>query len=467
MTSNNLYNHDILTADCESLSLGPVDNHVSASGPQIAIRAKNLTKSYQLYNNQFDRLKDVFNPFNRNYHHNFSALSDVSFEVVKGEAVGIIGKNGSGKSTLLKIISGILSPTSGCVEINGNISALLELGAGFNPELTGVDNIYFNGMLMGYTRSEIESKIDDILSFADIGEFAHQAVKSYSSGMFVRLAFSVATNINPEILIIDEALSVGDIFFQQKCYKRIDKLKQSGVTILLVTHSMTDVIQFTDRALLLRNGALEYYGASMEAVKKYYFKEQIDKKSQTSDTLGNNELLVNQKGVISNGAARFIGSKLYNIDNQACKIFKQGDILVIKYEFECLENIDVPLGGVLITNNKGVIVHGKGTLEYGSDVPLSVYKGQIITFKQQIQLDIAIGEYTYEVALSDTTYDNFQLRSNITFEELRSRFTRICHVPFAGKFTVVYKDIWEPTQVIHHGICNLMGSCVITVSNNK
>jgi len=183
----------------------------------IAIKAENLTKTYRLYDSNLDRLKESLHPLRRKYHHEFNALHDFNFEVKKGETVGIIGKNGSGKSTLLKIITGVLTPTSGSVTVNGRISALLELGAGFNPELTGIENVYFNGTLMGYSKEEMHAKLDDILGFADIGEFVRQPVKSYSSGMFVRLAFAVAINIDPDILIVDEALAVGDIFFQQKC----------------------------------------------------------------------------------------------------------------------------------------------------------------------------------------------------------------------------------------------------------
>ena len=198
--------------------------------PNTAIKVSHLTKVYKLYDKPVDRLKESLHPLKKKYHKDFYALNDVSFEIKKGETVGIIGKNGAGKSTLLKIITGVLTPSSGHVHVNGRIASLLELGAGFNPEYTGIENIYLQGTLMGYSHSEMESKIDGILAFADIGDFVHQPVKSYSSGMYARLAFSVAINVEPDILIVDEALSVGDMYFQQKCMDKIISMQKNNIT---------------------------------------------------------------------------------------------------------------------------------------------------------------------------------------------------------------------------------------------
>lgn len=234
-----------------------------------AICVQSLTKKYRLYNNVHDRLKEVLNPFGRKYHQEFYALNNVDFEIIKGETVGLLGKNGSGKSTLLKILTGVTAPTSGNVRVNGKVSALLELGAGFNPMLTGIENIYFNGTLMGYSKEEIDSKLDDILAFADIGEFVKQPVKSYSSGMFVRLAFSISINVNPDILIIDEALAVGDELFQRKCYAKIRKLAESGATILFVTHSHQIVSQMCTKAILLDGGSVKKIGSPKTVISLY------------------------------------------------------------------------------------------------------------------------------------------------------------------------------------------------------
>ena len=219
-----------------------------------AITVKDVTKVYRLYDKPIDRLKESLSPTHKSYHKDFYALNGLSFNVEKGQTVGIIGTNGSGKSTILKIITGVLTPTTGQVDVEGKISALLELGAGFNMDYTGIENIYMNGTMMGYSRKEMDEKLQDILDFADIGDFVYQPVKTYSSGMFVRLAFALNINVEPEILIVDEALSVGDVFFQAKCYRKMEEIKQRGTTILMVTHDMGSIIKYCDKVVLLNKG---------------------------------------------------------------------------------------------------------------------------------------------------------------------------------------------------------------------
>ena len=233
------------------------------------IDVKDVTKIYRLYDKPIDRLKESISPTHKNYHRDFYALSGVSFSVEKGQSVGIIGTNGSGKSTMLKIITGVLTQSSGEVQVNGTISALLELGAGFNMDYTGIENIYMNGTMMGFSRKEMDEKLPEILEFADIGDFVYQPVKSYSSGMFVRLAFALSINVEPEILIVDEALSVGDVFFQAKCYHRMDELRKNGTTILMVTHDMGSVMKYCDKVVLLNKGEKVAEGAPGEMVDLY------------------------------------------------------------------------------------------------------------------------------------------------------------------------------------------------------
>lgn len=220
----------------------------------IAISVKNLTKVYKVFDKPIDRVKESLHPFGKRYSKDFYALNDVSFEIKKGETLGIIGKNGAGKSTLLKILTGVLTPSSGEVNINGKVASLLELGAGFNPDMTGRENIYLNGSLMGYSEEEMESRVPAIIEFADIGDFIDQPVKMYSSGMFARLAFSVNIAVEPDILIVDEALSVGDEFFQQKCIYKMKKMQQEGVTILFVSHAIGAVKALCDRCILMAGG---------------------------------------------------------------------------------------------------------------------------------------------------------------------------------------------------------------------
>lgn len=244
-------------------------------GKDSIICAENITKKYHLYAKPQDRFREAVGLSRRLLHDDFYALNGISFDVERGETVGIIGTNGSGKSTLLKIITGVLKQTSGQVSVKGKVSALLELGAGFNQEYTGMENIYLNGRMMGYARKEMESRVPDIVEFAEIGEFIRQPVKTYSSGMFARLAFAVAINVEPDILIVDEALSVGDLFFQNKCFRKFEELRSRGVTILFVSHDISSVRQMCSRVLWIEKGEQKIFGPSDLVCDMY-----MDKKRQ-------------------------------------------------------------------------------------------------------------------------------------------------------------------------------------------
>ena len=288
----------------------------------IAIKVENLSKVYKLYNAPIDRMKEALNPFKKSYHKEFYALNDVSFEIKKGETVGIIGKNGSGKSTLLKIITGVLTPTSGRVTVNGRISALLELGAGFNPEYTGMENIYFQGNLMGFEREEMEAKVQEILDFADIGDFIDQPVKNYSSGMFARLAFAVAINVEPEILIVDEALSVGDAKFQNKCLSRIKRMQESGLTILFVSHSTAQVNSICTSAIWLNNGVLMEQGDCFEVTSLYTYDQSGDTRQQIN--VSTNAIELERESLYSNEDS-FQSAKSIE------KLFYSGEVDILGY----------------------------------------------------------------------------------------------------------------------------------------
>ena len=236
---------------------------------EIMIEIHDLVKTYKIYDKPIDRLKESLSITHKQYSREFHALNGISLDILRGDSIGILGRNGSGKSTLLKIITGVLSQTSGSVKVNGKISALLELGAGFNPEYTGLENIYLNGTMMGYTREEVSMKVEDILQFADIGDFIHQPVKTYSSGMFARLAFAVAINVEPEILIIDEVLAVGDSRFQMKCIEKMKELKEKGTTILFVSHATEQVKRFCDKAVWIKDGIVHMQGEVSQIVDLY------------------------------------------------------------------------------------------------------------------------------------------------------------------------------------------------------
>ena len=249
---------------------------------EVSIAVRDVSKCYQVYEKPGDRLKQAFYPRvqravgadARRYYREFWALRNVSFEVRRGETMGIIGRNGSGKSTLLQLICGTLSPTAGEIETNGRIAALLELGSGFNPEVTGRENVFMNAAGLGLSEKEIAERYDRIVAFSEIDDFIDQPVKTYSSGMFMRLAFAVQAHIDASIVVIDEALTVGDVFFRQKCYARLEQLREAGAAILLVSHSMPDIEQFCERAILLDHGNARFLGASSEAAKHYYLLHQ-------------------------------------------------------------------------------------------------------------------------------------------------------------------------------------------------
>ncbi len=298
-----------------------------------AIVIEHLMKIYNLYDKPSDRFKEAVGLKHRSYHKEFKALNDVSFEVDKGETVGIIGTNGAGKSTLLKIITGVLTPTDGVVQINGKVSALLELGAGFNQEYTGYENIFLNGRMMGYTRKEMSERVEKIVEFADIGEFINQPVKMYSSGMFARLAFAVAINVEPDILIVDEALSVGDLFFQNKCFKKFDELRRNGVTILFVSHDISSVRQMCSRVLWLENGQEKIFDSSNLVCDMY-----MDSKRKNM-----NELYKPESGINSYLNGEYVGDAVR--------------FPIVKWRNSSLLSDDVSIRSVFITNDNGEIVN--------------------------------------------------------------------------------------------------------------
>ena len=323
----------------------------------IAIKVENLTKVYHLYDKPQDRLKEAINPFKKSYHNDYYALNDVSFEIKKGETVGIVGKNGAGKSTLLKIITGVLTPTSGEVIVNGKIASLLELGAGFNPEMTGLENIYLNGTIMGFSKEDMDAKIDTILEFADIGDFIHQPVKMYSSGMFARLAFSVAINVEPDVLIVDEALSVGDARFQNKCIRKMDEIGKAGTTILFVSHDTQAVNKFCHRVIWLDKGKMRDQGEPAKILEDYmsfmsYGLETVravdlNINKPKSKVVSYNKTLINVENLDSFGEKQALITEIgfFDKNGKAITALKQGEKVNFVCEFHTtIDLYDVGIG---------------------------------------------------------------------------------------------------------------------------
>lgn len=388
-----------------------------------AIKVENLSKVYKLYDTPIDRMKEALHWRCKKYHKDFYALDVVSFEIKKGETVGIVGKNGSGKSTLLKIITGVLTPTSGSVMVNGRVAALLELGAGFNPEYTGIENIYFQGNLMGYSKEDMDSKIQDILSFADIGDFIHQKVKMYSSGMFARLAFAVAINVEPDVLIVDEALSVGDMAFQAKCFSKFKEFREKGVTILFVTHSVDTVIKYCESAILLNDGKKIEYGDSKTVVELFrkimISQTRINGAGDNEEGFNDNHHLLNRqynlkKQLPVNSKANVYGSLDAEIIDFAV-INQERDITTQLYhneeytiEMSVRFNCDItdPIFAFTIRGIDSLELTGTNSLNLNENFGL-IKAGEVVTVKFRQIMILNSGHYF--LALGCTKFNNDNL----------------------------------------------------------
>lgn len=370
----------------------------------IAIKVDNVSKVYRLYGRQRDRLKDALNLTRKQCYREHFALNSLNFEIKKGETVGIIGTNGSGKSTILKIITGVLNPSEGEVAVNGRISALLELGAGFNMEYTGVENVYLNGTMIGFTKEEIDERLDDILEFADIGDFVHQPVKTYSSGMFVRLAFAVAINIDPEILIVDEALSVGDVFFQSKCYHKFEEFKKMGKTILFVSHDLGSITKYCDRAVLLNKGSKLFEGTPKDAVDLYkrVLVNQLEDDEESGKSiwkhseggaLWRSTLPINPQ-VLEYGSkkAEILDFAFVDEKGRFSNVIEKGSKMSVKVKVKFHEAIAEPIFAFSFKNLLGIELCGTNTLFEKIEItPKQAGDIQEITFTQN--MDLQGGEY--------------------------------------------------------------------------
>ncbi len=413
---------------------------------EYAIRVQDVTKVYRLYDKPIDRLKESLSLSHRNYHKDFFALNGISFKVRKGETVGIIGTNGSGKSTILKIITGVLSPTSGKVQVDGVISALLELGAGFNMDYTGIENIYMNGTMMGFSRRDMEEKLRDILDFADIGDFVYQPVKTYSSGMFVRLAFALAINVEPEILIVDEALSVGDVFFQSKCYRRMEEIRQNGTTILMVTHDMGSVIKYCDRVVLLNKGNYVAEGAPGKMVDLYkkILANQMDDLEAELGEMNDFSVGMNSKGwrkasagrassglmkdhltinpnrtEYGDGRAEIYDLGMFDERGNLTNLLLKGEYFTIRERIRFRAEIQAPIFTYTIKDKKGAELSGTNTMFEGTEIH-SVKAGDEyeVNFRQKMTLQG--GEYLLSMSCTGfeqgehTVYHRLYDVANIT-----------------------------------------------------
>lgn len=385
------------------------------------IQVQNLSKVYKLYDSPTDRLKEAFHPLGRKYHHTFHALRDINLSVCQGEVLGIVGINGSGKSTLLQIITGVLTPTTGTVSVKGKVSALLELGAGFNPELSGLENVYFKSSLLGNSSDETRRNMDEILAFADIGDFIHQPVKTYSSGMYVRLAFSVAINVDPDILIIDEALSVGDFRFRQKCLRKFQQFRGAGKTILFVSHDQGSVVNFCSRAIWLLDGVIHKSGEPGSIYKSYishvaYGEKGMEKTTEDASGVAEDQSTAVEKGKNADwldvggcesfGDGGVIIEKVAFVSQKDCKkidIFEGGERVIFSMMVRVVELIRHPIVGFHVIDERGVHVFGMNNCASGIELgTFHAGEEKIIEFEFDFPY-LKIGIFSFSPAVADGT----------------------------------------------------------------
>ena len=407
------------------------------SAPAISVRG--LSKCYQVYARPEDRLKQALLPRVQrmvgkqpgSYYRDFWALRDVSFDVRKGETLGVIGRNGSGKSTLLQIICGTLTPTSGSVEVNGRIAALLELGSGFNPEFTGRENVYMSGAVLGLTRRQIDARYEDIVAFADIGDFVAQPVKTYSSGMFVRLAFAVIAHADADILVIDEALSVGDVFFSQKCMRFLRKFQETG-TVIFVSHDAAAVVNLCDSAVLLEHGALLMQGTAKEVSETYHAAAAYSLAVQASPrATADDEADVDPRAALiarshlrndievfrfdpsrtgfGDGSARVLSARLTNAQDRQVSWITGGEMVRLEVRGEAVRDLGSAIVGFFLKDRLGQHLIGDNTYLTYADCPVAIAAGQSLAAVFEFRMPILpIGQYSFDIALANGTQHDHQ-----------------------------------------------------------
>ncbi len=449
------------------------------------IAARGVSKMYELYRRPQDRLRQMLLPGGKPLYREHWALRDVSFEVRPGEAFGIIGKNGAGKSTLLQILAGVLEPTAGEVTLPERTTALLELGSGFKPEFTGRQNVHVNAAVLGIPRSVVAAKMDDIAAFADIGPHFDQPVRTYSSGMFLRLAFAVTTSLAPDVLIIDEALAVGDVFFRQKCYQRLEGLLARGTVVVLVSHAMNDVAQFCHRALFLERGKVVFCGDAAAAVKRYMVggpaaavaapevsAQALDLPSEQAAAgfwpAPEAFLDLAEAAAAENGFATLTDVAVCDASGQPCRAFEQGETVSLFCRYVVSRDIAVAVAGVELINDKRVIVFGKNTLQFDCEHPLATPAGTVVRVRFDLTLALAPGEYTFNLGFSTISREDYERRSSLSHQELESRATVISILTRAGDFMVTFRSRdTTPVQLTHHGLANLPGQASLVLYGGR
>jgi teichoic acid transport system ATP-binding protein len=370
------------------------------------ITVKNVSKKYRIYHSPADRLKEIVT--RKKYHKDLQALSGISFSVADGETLGIVGENGAGKSTLLKILQGVVLPDEGEVEVTGKVTGLLELGTGFNDELTGIENIYMNGTLLGMSKDEIDSKKDEIINFTELGDAINDPIKTYSSGMLMRLGFSIAIHADPACFLVDEALSVGDAYFQQKCMRAIQGFKEKGGSIIFVSHDMNAVKILCDAAIMLDHGNLTKFGFTRDVVDFYQNvilekMHQGDVPVQIQEKKTERKYNMNYSGT-STGEVELVSFKVFNEKGDEISYIESENDIRVVYEIKSLRDFDEPHYGLMIRNSLGVSVFETNT--YCMNVETEkIQKDQIVKIEWMMNLPLSLGTYSFSVGVANKGFD--------------------------------------------------------------
>jgi lipopolysaccharide transport system ATP-binding protein len=454
---------------------------------EAAVSVNGLGKRFKIYAQHFGRAKEWLT--GRQYHTEFWALRDVSFELKAGEILGVLGPNGGGKSTLLKILTGVLWPTTGSYRIDGQTLSLLELNTGFNPELTGRENIFHSAQLLDLPRTYVQERLADIEAFAELGDFFDRPLKLYSSGMRVRLGFSLFAFIDCSVLILDEILSVGDIFFRQKCYARMETLIQQNTSIIMVTHSVAAVQQYCHQALVLNQGQVVFQGNPGEAAQHFMrlkwqrtspqllptcpdLEDNLIAAKPVADSAGDEMmppwppagafLDLSQVKIEGSRLARCTGVAVCDETGGPCQVFEQGEWLYVYYEFETLEDIGVPIGTYIIRDEMNVLVHSRSTLQQLGVTQLRrARKNERVRFRQTVKLDLQPREYTLDITFGTMAPQDYALAEAMSHDEITANTRALVNLVRLAPFAVIPRR--SGLRLLHNGLCNLPGQCWITM----
>ncbi|MCB2225917.1 MAG: ATP-binding cassette domain-containing protein [Desulfarculaceae bacterium] len=461
---------------------------MSSSLPSnIAIRARNLGKRYFLYQNPLAGLKQAM--FGKSAQASeFWALRDIDFDIARGQALGVVGRNGAGKSTLLQILAGTLTPTTGELWTRGSMASLLELGSGFNPEFSGRENVYVNGAILGLSKKQIDDRFEEILAFSELEDFIDQPVKTYSSGMYIRLAFSVQVCIEPEILIVDEALAVGDTFFQVKCHQRMEQLLQRGTAVLLVSHDTGAIRKYCDSLLLLEEGRSVYQGDVEKGLSHYFMHSrqtlarrraneapedasapaQLPAGPEPASSLqseGGLSLLPGwPKGresvdigacsvVVNDDAARLTRLLVCDSEGRPCTEFEQGQVAHFFWEAELRREVGVLIGSLTLLTANNIPLYCRNTAQAETDLQVRPEAGTRVLFQAAVRLDVAIGRYVFQVNLGSWAPDAFERRRELSAAAFASASTPLLHAIGSANLSVRERSVGIPNHTF--GFCAL------------